>query len=1123
MGVITKIRNGIVSAAEAAGDGIAKASQLSPAQVRSIDDKREKYLSEKPSMDDDVAEELTNRNLGAISIEINNSYLPQMSTLYLPIQESDEFDSLNRISYFEIVKWVKDPDEDNIEKLMNVYQVLSEEECNIALIYNRTVTGCSISFAVVNNGDDSDANEVNSYVERITGAVRGNFPGVQFGEEGSGIPKCLDFCSETSDDNSKSVAIVSNLATEKTEKFSAQTIEKVLDGIVPKEQKEEYTIVLLATPVKEVDERKNRLYELYNALAPYSNWQTAFTYTQMEGVSSSATFGVNIGASAGTQSGISRADGTQNGTSITDGTSTTEGSSTSASSTTSASAGIGPVNVGESVSIQHGVSKSKSKSHSITETIAKVTTDGKNKGHNFGINAGVNFARSSSVTTTLGKNEGITQNFVNYGIKHSLELLEKQLKRLEESSALGLWDFAAYFVSGNSIVANNVAHTYLALTQGEESFLAESAVNLWRGDLAEEKDNNCERMQAKNILVSLSRLQHPEFCLKYGEVDAMTKDFLMYPTTVTATTSLSGKEIARALNFPSKSVCGVPIIETASFGRGVSSYNHIDSDLSLGQVYHMHSAEEGTDVKLSKKSLAAHTFVAGSTGSGKTNTVTSILKKLVFDEADKDTHFLVIEPAKGEYRNVFGGYDDVTVYGTNPKFTELLRLNPFSFPKNIAVGEHIDRLVEIFNVCWPMYAAMPAIMKDAIIKSYEEAGWDIDNSENVVDEEIFPSFIDVMNQVKYILNNSEYSSDTKGDYVGALVSRLRSLTNGINGQIFTARALSDQDLFEKNVIIDMSRVGSIETKSLIMGLLVLKLQEYRLSKGESNSGRLRHITVLEEAHNLLRRTSTEMSNESANLLGKSVEMLTNAIAELRSFGEGFIIVDQAPGLLDMAAIRNTNTKILHRLPDYSDRELVGKAIGLTDSQIVELARLEVGVAAIYQNEWTQAVLCQVEKFKEVDKKKNNENTKLNWTSEKDIKKELTDYLINIELKGEGKKGDLEKLCEKVKASQLSVSVKKDILLYKECKNDMRARVFRQLMYDLLDMKKAVMEADKESKIDDWVYKLIDKLNPPLRNYSAEQVEIVVGILLNEQYERDGTYRKIFQAFDEFHRRKGGIL
>ena len=128
-----------------------------------------------------------------------------------------------------------------------------------------------------------------------------------------------------------------------------------------------------------------------------------------------------------------------------------------------------------------------------------------------------------------------------------------------------------------------------------------------------------------------------------------------------------------------------------------------------------------------------------------------------------------------------------------------------------------------------------------------------------------------------------------------------------------------------------------------------------------NSG-LRHITVLEEAHNLLRRTSTEQGMESANLAGKSVEMLTNAIAEMRTYGEGFVIADQAPGLLDPAVIRNTNTKVVFRLPDYDDRLLVGKAENLSDEQINELARLPTGCAAVYQNNWQEAVLCQMEKF-----------------------------------------------------------------------------------------------------------------------------------------------------------------
>ena len=41
--------------------------------------------------------------------------------------------------------------------------------------------------------------------------------------------------------------------------------------IVPPTEQDEYTIILLATPVREQVERKNRMYELYSAIAPQQN------------------------------------------------------------------------------------------------------------------------------------------------------------------------------------------------------------------------------------------------------------------------------------------------------------------------------------------------------------------------------------------------------------------------------------------------------------------------------------------------------------------------------------------------------------------------------------------------------------------------------------------------------------------------------------------------------------------------------------------------------------------------------------------------------------------------------------------------------------------------------------
>ena len=324
----------------------------------------------------------------------------------------------------------------------------------------------------------------------------------------------------------------------------------------------------------------------------------------------------------------------------------------------------------------------------------------------------------------------------------------------------------------------------------------------------------------------------------------------------------------------------------------------------------------------------------------------------------------MIEPSKGEYKKIFGSKEDVYVYGTNVSIAPLLRINPFSFPKKIHVLEHLDRLVEIFNVCWPMYAAMPAVLKNAIERSYEDCGWDLTKSTYEYGNRFYPNFNDVARNVKLIMDSSEYDADNKGAYKGALLTRLNSLTNGINGLIFSMESedeIAQEVLFDKNVIVDLSRVGSSETKSLLMGMLVLKLQEYRMSCDGINE-KLKHLTVLEEAHNLLRSTPSVQSAEVSNLFGKSVEMIANAIAEMRTYGEGFIIADQAPALLDMSVIRNTNTKIIMRLPDRNDRELVGKAANLNDIQIMEISKFPKGVAAIYQSEWIQPVLCKFDKY-----------------------------------------------------------------------------------------------------------------------------------------------------------------
>ena len=1126
------IKNIINKAGAMAADKVAKLSALSPEQLKQVEEQREKYLADQPNISD---EELTNRLLASCGVEIFNSYLEQIKELYVPIENKVEFgtdfqESYN-IRYFNITKWVVDKKENSLEKLVNVYEVLSNEDCNIALVFNRTETNTEVFLAVVNTKNDSDNVNVENYRKRLLESIKGNFPGstVQ-NEKGIGRIPCLA--------NSKpySVATVSNLPTAKSEKFISQTIEKLIDGIIPSQPSENYTLILLASPIQDIENRKLRLSELFSALAPYEKWQTNYTFTASDATTSMATFGVNVGASAGIQHGKNQSVNQSAGDTQTSGQSQTDSSGQTDSTNTSHTDGkskgsshnvsipfVGGYayswNKGTSVSDSVGQSTAKTVSRALAKTASRALSQtvgqtlGSSSGVNLGSNIGANFARASNVTATVGKNEGITQSFTNHNISHALKVLEEQMKRFEKGTAMGMWEFAAYVLSEDQNIANNVAHTYLALTQGEDSFMSQSSVNLWRGDLGENSGD------AEEIVAYLRELRHPLFGLNPNLLLA-DPTFSVYPSIVTSTVPLTGQELAFSLNFPRKSIPGLPILECAEFGRNIAKFDEedvTDKMLHLGDIFHMYHKED-VPVNLNQNSLASHVFVTGSTGSGKSNTIYQLLK-----EGRKNSlKFLVVEPAKGEYKHVFGNYDDVSVYGTNPQLTPLLRLNPFSFPKEIHILEHLDRLVEIFNVCWPMYAAMPAVLKKAVEQSYQDCGWDLLESSNPYGR-LYPNFNDIADNIKTIIDSSEYDDENKGAYKGALLTRIESLTNGINGLIFSNDELANEHLFDTNVIVDLSRVGSTETKSLLMGILVLKLQEYRMTNGDMNA-ELKHITVLEEAHNLLKRTSTEQMSESANLLGKSVEMLANAIAEMRTYGEGFIIADQAPGLMDLSVIRNTNTKIIMRLPDFSDRELVGKSANLNDDQIIELAKLPKGVAAVYQNEWIQPVLCKVEK---VGHDSNTfQNTFVGSAMPKsfkanNVKSVILDFLIT-NLMTKGKHVDYSSVSELILNSNISSKIKRLLMEVKDSSGDVNLKSLRELVYELLDANRAIEKSKDEDDIHDWVDTVVHNFQLPIESYPKETINIILALVIEEHQFRDSSYENLFKRFVEVQTKEGGV-
>lgn len=955
-------------------------------------------LSQRQSM-----EELANQLTLADHL-VYKKYLPELQSYSLvePSEEMKEtLDVKTCIKLFQMKELTLKKGEDMLQKLSTVYHSSMALGCSLAVMIDVPADGAPADIYLgvrQNPGRQSiDNRDLAISGDALEKGMKSNFPGSEVQElHQEEIDALLEDNNGSFGLAQSAIASVSCVAAlrdkSKTEdKAFIQGIERFIDAM----DGDAYTALFLAEPVTEETQAgiRNGYEELYSALSPFR--KTTWSYTENESHAVMETFcsGTSDTVTDGTSSGFSDEQGRNTGfnfnAGMNQGTTNTIGQShavtrlrlpgkrtmvgvaagasilalgavaasavfppagaaiVSAASTVGAAVKAGPL-FGAVVPMVAG-HETNGTAWSTARSIGKSLGFGMSRGYNTAHTDSSTVERSNAHSTNEQHSNGTTDTHgtvrtqqievCNKAVEELLTRIDEQIKRTKESEDYGCYSCAAYFLSSRPSKALLAANTYRSLMIGEGSSVESGAVNLWQ-----------DRASVTAMREYLKRFTHPVFARQLWENEA---DSLFY----TAGTLVSGRELPMHLGLPTRSVHGLPIIEHAEFGRNVPDEAMPDEDkMNLGKIYHM-GKEEAAGLILNRQAMASHTFITGSTGTGKSNAVYHLL-----DEITKNgqTTFLVVEPAKGEYKNVFGNCTDVQVFGTNPRETPLLRMNPFAFPENIHILEHIDRLVEIFNACWPMYAAMPAVLKDAIERSYQKVGWDLRNSES--EKGVFPTFFDLLDILPGVIEESHYSKDTQSDYVGALCTRVKSLTNGIYGSVLCAEdALTDEALFDRNVIVDLSRVGSMETKSLLMGILVMKLQEYRMCSSGMNS-RLCHVTVLEEAHNLLRKTSAEQSQEGANLQGKSVEMLANAIAEMRTYGEGFIIADQAPGLLDMSVIRNTNTKIILRLPDEEDRKLVGKSAALKEAQIDELSKLPLGVAAVYQNEWPEAVLCKIEAY-----------------------------------------------------------------------------------------------------------------------------------------------------------------
>ena len=931
--------------------------------------------------------------LNLVDDVVLKSYLKRLDSMDIAsMPEAEGVDS--SIVLFKINRMVYEEDEFATDKFISAISSMSFADCSVFLVIDGYRDKTDFYLGVKNNDPKRTTASV---ADTFKSSLVGQFPGIDIddcsivekGKKSSLQEQVLRRIS-----NASSLSSYVGIPAFKDEdgKYDNKNYVQGTEKLAQAMQGKRYTAIILASNLTTdvVTEIRNGYETIYSQLSPMSTQQLAYSTNESLANAINRSKGVTQGKTKTHTIGESHTNGTSNSHSKSD--SETKKSKIAVGSSvlggvlaavgtgltiTGAGAAIGLPLMAAGGAMSAVGAAGKSKTSGTTDTYGTSQSDTENRSMSDAESHSETFTDSLGKTATIGSSKNYTLTIHNKHIEELMKRIDQELERISMSESTGLWSVASYFFSyDNDFASAESASTiFKSIMQGEESGVETSAINSWI--------DNSQKM--KMLTNSVCHLSHPVF---WNNLTVNGENIKVENSSL-----LSSKELAMLLSLPHKSVPGFPVVEHVSLAKEVIRNNEslMKREVSLGCIFDLGKAYTENRVKLDVKSLTQHVFVTGSTGCGKSETI----YKLINETKQVGTKFLVIEPAKGEYKNVFG---DVNVFGTNPLIMPLLRINPFSFPTGVHVLEHIDRLTEIFNVCWPMYSAMPAVLKKAMLDAYESCGWDLRLSVNRLSqgEDVYPSFLDLFLSLEKVITESAYSEEVKSNYSGALLTRVESLTNGLNGEIFSVNELSNMVLFDENCIIDLSRVGSQETKSLIMGILIMRLSEYRMTGANTPNSALKHLTVLEEAHNILKRVSTEQSQEGSNMAGKSVEMITNAIAEMRTYGEGFVIVDQSPTSVDKAAIKNTNTKIVMRLPDEDDRKVSGKAAGMNDKQIDEIAKLPTGVAVVYQNDWVSPVLCKIDRM---------ENSRVIFNEQKDSILELNsendiNYIIEFLLAGQ---------------------------------------------------------------------------------------------------------------------------
>ena len=593
--------------------------------------------------------------------------------------------------------------------------------------------------------------------------------------------------------------------------------------------------------------------------------------------------------------------------------------------------GVGS-NYAENEATTHAEGKVKSKS--ISE---QHSNDRDSKGTSTGTQESVNDSFQK------GKNRGVSQNetrkFENKEVSEIIDYFKKVLsERINVALTKGLFKTALYTFASDKMELVKLQNNIISIFQGDES----SFCSLHPVIIDDADDELKKRVASFRIMKSGNNCK--DLLLPVINSTPCISETLSFATYMTP------KEISIVAGIPTKEVNGISLRESVEFGVNIPLQQD-DDKIELGFILDRGSELKQNKVWLTKSDLNKHIFVAGVTGAGKTVTCQKIL-------LESECPWCVIEPAKTEYRCLINRKNEkIRVFTLGNENCSPFRLNPFELMRGETVSAHADMLKAAFTASFSMEAAMPQLVEEAVYDAYDKKKWDLEDTfggENENRE--FPNMGDFLNSLESVCRNKNFGDRLQGEYLGSLVARFKSLTLGNKGAMLNCRKsiFNFEELIEQKIVFELEELKDPADKAFLMSLILMKLAHAVKLKYKNNKN-FRHITLIEEAHRVLSKPEPGVADSKKY----GVQVFADMIAEVRKYGESFIITDQIPAQLTPEVIKNTNTKIIHKIFAKDDKEIVGNTMALNDKQKDYLSKMKVGEAVMFSQGWDKAVNVKI--------------------------------------------------------------------------------------------------------------------------------------------------------------------